>query len=259
MVEFGDSLSWTYVMGGLSRDFTGLPDKGQKAYRWLLKHWLDVSDEGGMPVDSRLWSEGPISSSYPACMAVKAAAMQAGDGGYAYLRALREGLMCFRRKLDNTEALVEEARTAGLDVQRFRVDLGSHATVEAFGADLELARDIPDDARERGGVSKVDGPERLTFPTLAFHGEHGSVHRVYGFRPYEEYQDAALAAGAEPVGGEPPGVLEAVQRFGRMATREVEAVCNLPGPRAHAELWQLATDWKLKPVKVLTGHLWEMA
>jgi putative protein-disulfide isomerase len=259
MVEFGNSLSWTYVMGGLSRDFTDTPDGGEKAYRWLLLHWLEVSDGGGMPVDPRLWSEGPIKSSYPACMAVKAAAQQAGDSGHAYLRALREGLFCFRRKLDNTEALVEEARGAGLDVQRFRVDLASHGTVEAFGADLEAARTIPDDARERGGTSEHGGRERLTFPTMAFHGEDGSVRRVYGFRPYEEYREAALAAGAEPTGGDPPSVLEAMKRFGRMAAKEVEAVCELPEPRAHAALWGCASEWKLRPLRVLTGYLWEMA
>jgi putative protein-disulfide isomerase len=259
MVEFGNSLSWTYVMGGLSRAFTDTPDGGDKAYRWLLTHWLDVSETGGMPVDPRLWSEGPIKSSYPACMAVKAAAQQSTDGGYAYLRALREGLFCFRRKLDNTEALVEEARGAALDVQRFRVDLASHGTVEAFGADLEAARVIPDDARELGGTSRHGGPERLTFPTMAFHGEDGSVRRVYGFSPYEEYREAALATGAEPTGSEPPGVLEAVKRFGRMAAREVEAVCELPEPRAQAALWGFASDWKLRPLRVLTGYLWETA
>jgi putative protein-disulfide isomerase len=258
MVEFGDSLSWTYVMGGLTRDFTSDDDGGDAMFRWLTTHWMDVSEKGGMPLDPRLWSEGPISSSYPACMAVEAAKEQTGDGGYRMLRALREGLFCFRRKLDNTEALVEEARGAGLDVQRFRVDLGSHAIVEAFGADLEAARDIPDDARERGGTSTVSGPERVTFPTMAFEGDDGARHHVYGFKPYEDYCEAALAAGAEP-GGATPGVLEAVKRFGRMATKEVEVVCDLPTPRAGAELWQLASDWKLKPVKVLTGYLWEPA
>jgi hypothetical protein len=54
-------------------------------------------------------------------------------------------------------------------------------------------------------------------------------------------------------------VLDAVKRFGRMATKEVEVVCDLPTPRAAAELWQLAGDWRLKPVKVLTGYLWEPA
>ena len=48
--------------------------------------------------------------------------------------ALREGLMCFRRKLDSLEPFVEEARRARLDVARFRVDATSHAMVEAFGA-----------------------------------------------------------------------------------------------------------------------------
>jgi putative protein-disulfide isomerase len=258
MVEFGDSLSWSYVMGGLTRDFTSADDGGDAMFRWLITHWMDVSEKGGMPLDPRLWSEGPISSSYPACMAVKAASEQLDDGGYRMLRALREGLFCFRRKLDNTEALVEEARRAGLDVQRFRVDLGSHATVEAFGADLEAARDIPDDAREKRGTSKVSGPERVTFPTMVFEGEDGVRHHVYGFKPYEEYREAALAAGAT-ADGATPGVLEAVKRFGRMATKEVEVVCDLPTPRAASELWQLAADWKLKPVRVLTGYLWEPA
>jgi hypothetical protein len=161
--------------------------------------------------------------------------------------------MCFRRKLDTTEALVEEARRVKLDVERFRIDLGSHAIVEAFGADLETTRTVSDDARERGGTTMGQGGERLVFPTLVF----GGAHAVYGPSPYEEYRKAALAAGAEPVDGGPPGVLEAVKRFGRMATAEVIEVCDLPEPRAAAELWQLASDWKLRPVRVLTGHLWE--
>ena len=44
-----------------------------------------------------------------------------------------------------------------------------------------------------------------------------------------------------------------------MATAELEAVCDLPGPRASAELWRLAGEWKVKPERVLTGMLWEVA
>jgi putative protein-disulfide isomerase len=261
MVEFGESLSWTWVMGGLARDFLrgAEGNANPDAHRELLLEWLDAADEGQMPVDPRLWTEGPISSSFPACMAVKAAAEQASDGGYRYLRALREGLFCFRRKLDTTEALVEEARAAGLNVERFRVDLGSHAIVEAFGADLELTRTLPPGARERGGAKLAQGGERVVFPTAVFTGDDGAAHSVYGPRPYEEYRDAALAAGATPAAGDPPGVLEAIDRFGRMAPREGELICELPGPRANAELWQLALDWKLRPVRILTGWLWEPA
>jgi predicted DsbA family dithiol-disulfide isomerase len=266
MTEFGEDLAWTYVMGGLARDYTQGhedPEAGiggsRGVYPGLAAHWMDVSDEAGMPFDPRIWFEGPIRSTYPACMAVKAAAEQSADGGYAYLRALREGLCCFRRKLDTTEALVEEARRVRMDVGRFRIDLGSHAIVEAFGADLEEARDVPDDARAQGKVKEIEGKERVPFPSMVFLAEDGSRHPVYGHQPYEAYRTAAEGAGARPADGERPGVVDAVRRFGRMATREVEEVCGLPGPRAAAELWRMASEWQVKPVRVLTGHLWEPA
>jgi hypothetical protein len=44
-----------------------------------------------------------------------------------------------------------------------------------------------------------------------------------------------------------------------MATAEVAAVCELPGPRAPAELWRLASEWKVRPIRVVTGELWELA
>src|ERR671934_1960265 len=181
MVEFADSLSWTYVMGGLAREYSNT--------QGLVVEWLNAADEGAMPLDPRLWTEGPIASTYPACMAVKAATEQSSDGGYAYLRALREGLFCFRRKLDTTEALVEESRRVKLDVERFRIDLGSHAIVEAFGADLERTRTISDDARERGGATTGQGGERFVFPTMVFRAENGSSHAVYGHQPYEAYRE----------------------------------------------------------------------
>jgi hypothetical protein len=147
--------------------------------------------------------------------------------------------MCFRRKLDTTEALVEEARRARLDVERFRIDLGSHAIVEAFGSDLEETR----------------ADERIAFPSIVFDGGHGA----YGFSTYDELRAAALSAGAEPLGEPAPGVVEALGRFGTMATAEVAAVCGLPGPRAPAELWRLASDWRVRPIRVVTGELWEPA
>ncbi len=254
-VDFSGTLSWTFVMGGLAREYHE-QDRAAVAF-----HWLDVAEWGGVPMDPRLWNEGPIGSTYPVCMAAVAAAEQGAEQAAAYLRAAREGLMCFRRKLDTTEALVEEARRAGLDVGRFRVDLGSNAIVERFGADLDVVREIPAEARGAPGavVEGHDGGERLTFPSLCFTGEDGADRWVFGVGEYERYREAAEAAGAARTDGPPPGVLEALRRFGRMATREVAEVCGLPGPRSHAELWRLAAEWQVRPVPVLTGHLWEPA
>jgi predicted DsbA family dithiol-disulfide isomerase len=256
MWEFGDGLSFTWVMGGLARDYTVTRDVNQ----WLLGHWLEVAAQTRMPIDPLLWTEGPIKSTYPACMAVKAALEQADDGAYRYLRLLREGLLCFRRKLDTTEPLVEAARETGLDVQRFRIDLQSHAIVEAFGADLEETRTVPEEVRDAGKVANAhESGDRIPFPSAVFAGEGGSRHGVYGAAGYEELKAAAQAAGATPSVTDPPTVVEALRRFGRMATREVEDVCRLPEQRAHAELWRLAADFEVKPVRVLTGWLWERA
>jgi len=251
-MEFGADLSITYVMGGLAREYD--PPHEQR-----LLHWLECGDRSGMPVDPRLWTEGPIRSTYPACMAVKAAAEQGPEAAERYLRALREGLLCFRRKLDAKEALVEEARGAGLDVARFRSDIESHAIVEAFGADLESTRAIPPEAHELEMVAPAgSGGERLVLPSLAFEGE-GGTRWIFGEAAYDDWRGAALAAGGQAAGEPAPDVLTALRRFGRMAGPEVEAVCDLPGPRANAELWRLAAEWRVTPVRVLTGVLWEPA
>jgi putative protein-disulfide isomerase len=262
MVEFGEDLEWTFVMGGLAREYgadAGWGPGGGKA--GMVEHWLEATAESGMPTDPLAWSEGPLSSTYPACMAVKAAQEQGREAAYRYLRALREGILCRRRKLDTTEALVEEARAAGLDAERFRVDLGSHAIVEAFGADLEESRDVPDVAREVGKVrcSAAVGEERVPFPTLRFEQDGLEPRWTCGVRPYDFVRDQAVAAGAQPSGDPRPTVLEAVRRFGTMAPVEVAAVCDLPLPRAEAELAQLALDWRIEPVPVLAGRLWQLA
>jgi putative protein-disulfide isomerase len=247
LVEFGEEVRITYVMGGLAREYAGDPSP-------LVNEWLDVAARSGMPVDPRVWREGGIRSTFPACMAVTAAAEQGADGVGRYLRLLREGIMCHRRRLDRADALVEEARGAGLDAQRFRIDLESHAIVEAFGVDLEETRTVPDGARERG----LARDERLALPTIRFTGDAGESW-CGGDHSYEEWREAAIAAGAGPDGEPRPDALGALRRFGRMATVEVAAVCGLPGPRAAAELWRLATEWRVRPVPVLNGELWELA
>jgi putative protein-disulfide isomerase len=203
----------------------------------VVSDWLDAADRSGMPTDPRLWLDGP-SSSYPACLAVKAAEEQ-GDPA-PYLRRLREGFAMRRRRLDRLEAFVEEARAVeGLDVERFRIDAGSHSIVEKFGDDLERARG------------------RL--PSLDFTGEDGEGHTVTDVGSYDALRAAAVAAGAKPAGDWPLSVEAALGRFGALATVEVAALCDLPGPRAAAELWRLAAEWRVKPERALTGELWTLA
>lgn len=245
--ELGEGLRVRYVMAGMAREF-GAPDE-------LVRSALEAGLSSGMPVDPRIWWEGPARSSYPACIAVLAAAEQ-GDPG-PYLRRLREGLMCRRHKLDTTEALVEQARaTPGLDVERFRIDLGSHATLEAFGAHLERAQGVAEEHR-------APGSGRVKLPSVELRGPDGEVHGVYGPASFEELLAAARAAGGGAAasgasGGDPPSLEGALRRWGTMSTAEVAEVCRLPGPLAPAELWRAAAEWRVQAERLGTGELWSL-
>jgi putative protein-disulfide isomerase len=254
MVDFGDGLDWTFVMGGLGRSLAREP----AACAATIEQWLRVSEETQAPLDPLLWADGPIASTYPACMAVKAAAEQAGDRGYRYLRRLRESLLCDRRKVDQLEALIEESRAAGLDVERFRIDLRSNAITEAFAEDLEKTKELAE--RLEVPVRRAsNGVAGAPLPTLVFRGEDQAERVIAGFEGFDAYRTAALETGAAIGRAEPLGVEESVARFGRVTTREVEMLCELPGPRASAELFRLAEQWRLRPLRRLTGYLWEAA
>jgi predicted DsbA family dithiol-disulfide isomerase len=240
--EFGATVEITYVMGGLAREF-------RKPLE-TMRHVLDAAEASGMPVDPRIWLDAPPRSSYPACLAVKAAAEQRLDG--PYLRLVREGLMAGRRALDTPDALTDVARQVpGLNVDRFGIDLRSNAITEAFGADIERARAAAPETH-------TEQRRRVPFPSFELRGEDEAVHGVYDSGDVGALRAAALAAGASAEDGL-PGVEDALRRFGRMATPEIAAVCDLPGPRAAAELWRLASEWRVRSDRVLTGEMWAAA
>lgn len=224
-VEFGDQLAITFVIVGLHRSIEA-PDAGA-----LALATLDAAAESGMPADARVFLRDPPRSTHPAGLAVHAVAEQ-GDPG-PYLRRLREAIFVEGRRMDTAPALLDAAReTAGLNLDRLQVDLGSNAIVEGFGADVERGRGVLTPA------FAVEGGEPVT--------------------GYERVREAVVAAGAEPV-ADRPDVEGALRRFRRLATAEVAAACDLPGPRAAAALWGLALDWRVRPLPVPGGELWEAA
>ena len=100
----------------------------------------------------------------------------------------------------------------------------------------------------------------MSFPSAMFIGEGTSAHGIWGgARSHPALRDAALAAGAKQVNEGPLEPIDAIRRFGRCATRELEVLAEKPLPVLEAELWEMARDWKLKPVRALTGALWESA
>ena len=264
--EFEGELEFVWVMGGLARhygreyrDEEGAIGSGPDCFADLMSHWLNVAGRTGMPCDPRLWTANPIASTYPVCVAVEAASEQGWEAAYAYLRRVREGLFCEGRKLDEHDLLVAEAAAAGLDEARFEAALGSDEAAEAFAAHMEEARQVPEEARAAGKLSQTEGRQRLSFPSAVFLGNGGARHGVWGWQPSEAYRVAALAAGATQVNSGPLPPLEAIARFGRLATREAEVLGQSEGPATCAELWRLAAAGQLRTRRALTGTLWEAA
>jgi hypothetical protein len=198
----------------------------------LAAQALEAQAASGMPVDARGFLLRPPRSTHPACLAVKAAQEQGPGPAATYLRRLREGFLCFRRPQDSRDALVEVARgVPGLDADRLARDVESSAIVEAFGADLETAR------------------QAGAWP--AFLVGRRSVEA-------EELAGAVRAAGAEP--GPLPSVEELLARAAPVAAAEVAAACGLPALRAQGELWRLALELRARPEPVGGGGaLWHPA
>ena len=203
-VEFGDDVADHLRHGRAGPRVHGLRPRRRRAV-------LDAAASSRHARGLRLWLGGAAgrapSSSYPACLAVKAAAEQGLDG--PVLRRLREGFLVDRRPLDTTDALLAAVRgVPGLDLDRFAVDLRSNAIVEAFGADLDLARE-----RARPLPSWRVGDHWLQ-------GETASPPCAT-----PRWRRAPRPGGRCPPSG------EAVRRLARVATAEVAAACDLPGPR----------------------------
>jgi len=235
--EAGDQVRWEVAMSGLWREF-GAP-------AGMALEWLDAAAASGMPVDVRGWLQAPPRSSHPACLAVCAAAEQ-GDPT-SYLRALRIGFAVTRRRLDSADPFVEVAREVGLDVDRFRIDLGSHAILERFGAQLERGRELTAGRAPR-------------LPALLIEAPDAEPVFVEAIRAPNDGSAALIAAGVSPASPAPMPLEWVLERYGPAAVPEVAVLSGLPGPRAAAALWQAALQWRAQPVHAGPGGaLWEPA
>jgi protein-disulfide isomerase-like protein with CxxC motif len=146
--EFGERFSWRYRMGGMIADWRSYADPVNSISRpaQMGPVWMQVRHMSGMPLDDRLWIDDPPESSYPACLAFKAAELQSPRAAESYLRRLREAAMLQRRNIARGDVLLEIAEELAaetpedFDAVRFASDLDSPAAQEAFRDDLKLAR-----------------------------------------------------------------------------------------------------------------------
>lgn len=134
-----------YFLGGLVEDIANFYDPGNdiSGTAQVAPHWREVTERTGQPIDERVMSDitDPHWSTWPACIAVKAAQLQGDEIGERYLRRLRRAVMTERQNVSERPAQLRlAAEVAGLDVARLAADLDGNEARQAFTADMQLGR-----------------------------------------------------------------------------------------------------------------------
>ncbi len=242
--ECSGRLGWRYRMGGLIADWQSYDDPFNAICNpaQMGPQWFQVHEISGMPLDACIWQENPPGSSYPACIAVKAAERQGQETAEVYLRRLREAAMMERLNIARQDILLavarqtarESAGSSALDLDRFCADLGTPEPVEAFRQDLRDAA--------YHGIGR--------FPTLILRGNDGRGIVLVGYRPYD-----ALCAALEHL---VPGLrrkpqlpqedlaVAYVTRWRRVVARELAEVLGSNSGQALVLLESLVARGKLK-------------
>ncbi|MDX5435761.1 MAG: DsbA family protein [Pontibacter sp.] len=191
--EYSGRLKWRYVMGGLIPNWDSFQDPMNAVSRPLQMGplWMEAKHISGMPMQDTVWYKNPPSSSYPACIAVKAAEMQGPVVAEAYLRKVREAVMLHGQDISEWEVLKQagkelaQERPGLLDSKKLNEDMASRAARKAFEQDLQKVR--------------LHGISRFPALTMKREGEGKGV-LIVGYRPYEVLQKALeqVIPGLEP-------------------------------------------------------------
>jgi predicted DsbA family dithiol-disulfide isomerase len=128
-----------------------------------------------MPIKDTIWIHDPPTSSYPACIAVKCAALQSPEAAENYLRRLREAVMLEAKNISKEEVLLEVANSLArdkphlFDAEAFEEKLHREEGREAFREDLQQVR--------YNSISR--------FPTLTLQKPQQPGVMIVGYRPYD--------------------------------------------------------------------------
>jgi len=239
-MEYGHILDIEYRMGGLLPDWS-YNSGGISKPADVAQHWDEASAYYDMPIDGDVWLEDPLSSSYPSSIAFKAAQMQDTEKAVQFLREIRELLFLQKKNIAKWEHISLAAQRAGLDVEQLKKDYEGEAKA-LFTEDLELAQKL--------GVRG--------FPTMFFVDSSGKQEKVYGSRPYSDYEQAILKL-------QPSATKYAYERdwktlFSKYSTLTSREFSELSGTKRHevdAYLQKLHEAGELDKLDTKNGVLWQ--
>lgn len=226
-----------HVYGGLLPGWTGFADAGAgiSSPSDVAAHWDEVAHHTGQPIDSRVWAEDPIDSSFPPSVAAVAARLVAADREEAFLRHLREQLFLDGRNIARPVAWGAAADAVGIDRTALMERLVDGSAEQGFRADLAAARS--------SGAQE--------FPTVILESEAGRL-AVRGTASFYRLEQALLAVSALAPQRRPVDLAGAVATLGTGTTAEYAALLQQDPVRVERAL--ATTD--LQPLRLPGGTAW---
>lgn len=250
---YGDQVRLVYRMGGLVESVKNFNDPVNKInamnfYTKMGDYWLAASDRHKMPVDPSFFQEykTDFRSSWPACLAVKAAQMQDEELAARYLRRLREAGLAECRPIHRRKTQMELADEIGLDSARIKEDIDSGAAGHAFETDMQ-------EYHTQGGeafpfyILRTPAGEELPL--------NGYVSSMALEKLIEEKSEGKLVR-HEPVLSD-ENILAFIEKYGKVAIREVGELYMIPMSEAEEHLDRLAEAGKLRKVQAGNGWFYE--
>jgi putative protein-disulfide isomerase len=178
--QFRKEISWRYCMGGLIPSWNHYSDSVNSVGRPLQMGslWFQAEKISGMQMAHRIWKEDAPSSSFPSCIAVKAAALQSQMAGELYLRMIREACMLREENISKPNILVavgEEIASLckDFDFKLFQKDFKGERAKESF----------------RNDWNEIRTRDIHRFPSLLVKGE-GAPILLSGYRSYESLTES---------------------------------------------------------------------
>ncbi|MCF2446681.1 DsbA family protein [Dyadobacter sp. CY345] len=179
--NYKDRITYSYCMGGMIPDWTKYNDPFNSVSRpaQMGPIWMEAQYKTGAVINDTIWMNEPPASSYPACIAVKTAAMQNFEASENYLKAVWKAVMVDSLDISKKEVLLDIARTLGtqplnnFNFERFKADYNGDESRDAFRNDLRQV-----------AYSRIG-----RFPTMTF-TKAGKGIIFTGFRPYEALVEA---------------------------------------------------------------------
>jgi putative protein-disulfide isomerase len=238
-LEYGHAITIDYRMGGLLPDWSynsgGISNPSDVAH-----HWDEVSAYYKMPIDGDVWLEDPLDSSFPPSIYFKAAQLQDDEKAIIFLRLMREELFLKKKNITKWDIIKQVAELALLDTVQLQHDFQTTAKT-AFQEDLVLARQL--------GVRG--------FPTLLFYNGSNKSEVVYGFRPYEQFEQTIqkLMPTIQKV-DYPKNPSFLFGKFPTLTTREYAELMEKNWSDAEKELLNFKEKGILQQLTTKNGDLW---